>query len=214
VVPGASSRLAVVVVSNLRHSRVTVIDEAYAVRGYFERLSPDPDLVTDEARGYMPLSHLWPLGDAYGDGRLVTLVALKPTYSEPLAQNVFALLALGVERNEVLFACRLLGKRYPGEVVLERLDYDGDGFTDLVVFPHAKRPYGNEGPPPWAVFRWDPRARSFEPRLRDGAEKELAYWRPTPSDRVLIGFEEPLDAKLLEILGRAVGLGAVRPPGR
>ena len=206
VLPAGPSRLAVVVVSDMRRARITVVDEDYRVRGVFERTARSPDLISDEARGYMPLSHLWPLGDWYGDGRLVTLVALEPTYSEPLAQNVFALLALGPDRNELLFACRLRGKRYPGEVVLERADDDADGFPDLVVHAYAVRSSEDAARArPWAVFRWDPAARSLEPRLREGAERVLSYRRATPAERVWLGRQESLEERLLELVSREGG---------
>jgi hypothetical protein len=195
------SRLAVVVVSDMRRARITVVDEQYRVRGAFERTTANPDLITDETRGYMPLSHLWPVHDWYRDGRLVTLVALEPTYSDPLAQNVFAFLALGPENNELLFACRLRGKRTPAEVVLDRVDVDADGFTDLVVLPYlAGDPDRAPDAQPWAVFRWDPAARSFHPRLREGAETLLSYWCGTPAARVFLGRHEALDQRVLQLV--------------
>jgi hypothetical protein len=205
VLPGTPSRLAVVVVSDLRRSRIAIVDEGYRVLGAFERATTNPDLVTDQTRGYMPLSHLWPVGDWYGDGRLETLVALAPTYSEPLAQNVFALLALGPEGNELLFACRLQGKRYPGEVVLERADLDGDGFPDLAIHAYAARTKGAAEPPPWAVFRWDGAARAFTGQLREGAAAVLSCWHATPAARVFFGRAEPLEERVLQLvdLGRA-----------
>jgi hypothetical protein len=206
------SRLAVVVVSDMRRSRITVVDEEYRVRGVFERKTSNPDLITDEARGYMPLSHLWPVHDWYGDSRLVTLVALEPTHSEPLGRNVFAFIALGPENNELLFACRLRGKQYSDDVVLDRVDADADGFADLVVSPYPARP----DPRPWAVFRWDPAARSFQPHVREGAEKVLSYWRGTPAERVFFGRQEPLDERVRQLVDRggATGAGASPPNAR
>jgi hypothetical protein len=208
------SRLAVVVVSDMRRSRITLVDEAYRVRGVFERTTSNPDLITDEARGYMPLSHLWPVHEWYGDGRLVTLVALEPTHSEPLGRNVFAFLALGHENNELLFACRLRGKQYTEEVVLDRVDADADGFADLVVSPYpAPDPDRGVDTRPWALFRWDPAARSFEPHLREGAERVLSYWRGTPAERVCFGRQEPLDERVRQLVdsGDASGAGASPP---
>jgi hypothetical protein len=190
----------VVVVSDLRRARIAIVDEDYRVLGAFERTTANPDLVTDQARGYMPLSHLWPVGDWYRDGRLVTLIAMEPTYSEPLAQNVFALLALGPERNELLFACRLRGKRYPGEVVLERADLDGDGFPDLAVHARAARAEGGSGPPPWAVYRWDAAERTFRAHLREGAAEVLSCWFTSPAARVSFGRAEPLEERILRLV--------------
>jgi hypothetical protein len=217
VLQAVPSRLAVVVVSDMRRARVTVIDEDYRVRGAFERTASKPDLITDEARGYMPLSHLWPVHEWYRDGRLVTLVALEPTYSEALAQNVFAFIALGSEDNEVLFACRLRGKRYPGEVVLERVDENVDGFADLVVYPYSTHDLHRAADPrPWAVFRWDPADRCFQPHLREGAETVLSYWRGTPAERVFFGRQDSLDGRLLELVkrGSATEAAAAAPDAR
>jgi hypothetical protein len=211
------SRLAVVVVSDMRRARITVVDEEYRVRGVFERKTSNPDLITDEARGYMPLSHLWPVHDWYGDSRLVTLVALEPTHSEPLGRNVFAFLALGPESNELLFACRLRGKQYSGEVVLDRVDADADGFADLVVSPYPASDLDHGAHlRPWALFRWDPAARSFQPHVRDGAETVLSYWHGTPAERVFFGRQESLDERVRQLVdsGGATGAGASPPLAR
>lgn len=197
-------RVAVIVASNMRQARIAVVDERYAVLGAFERTTNDPNLITDHARGYSPLSHLWPIHDLYQDGRVETLVALEPTYSGALTDNLFAYLALGAEVNELLLACRLRGKRSPPDVVLDRTDFDGDSYQDVVVYPYpVQRVAVSDQERPWMVFRWDPRARAFEARSRDGAGEWASCWCKGDGEPVLFRRNEAFEDRVTTLVDGA-----------
>ena len=152
VLPLEGSRLAVVTVSDMTTAKSTFISEQYEVLGVLARTASDAALVTDETRGYKPLSHIWPL--VRREGRLRTLIAMAPLRSEPPRLGVFAYVALGASDNELLFVCRLDAAPGPtwGELVANR---DG-GQDDMVVFERGQR-----GEPPIATFAWDASAGTY-----------------------------------------------------
>lgn len=179
--------LAIVTVSDMRHSRITYLDESYRVRAILDRTTAEPLLVTDEQRGFKPLSHLWPVHDWYGDGRLEALVAFAPTLSEGLFRGVFAYVALGAETNEVLFACRMSTAPGPRFAVLRATDLNRDGHQDLVVSP------AGEEAPPLATFVWNAGRRTFDPGSRQEAEAFVTFWCASEKDRILFPRQESLD---------------------
>ena len=188
--------LAVVTVSDMRHSRITYLDESYGVRAVLDRTTAEPELVTDERRGFKPLSHLWPVHDWYGDDRLETLVAFAPTLSEGLFRGVFAYVALGAEANEVLFVCRLETAPGPRFAVLGATDLNRDGHQDLVVSP------AGEEAPPLATFVWNAQRRAFDPWSREGADSFVTFWCASERDRILFPRQESLDEHTLVVRAR------------
>jgi hypothetical protein len=190
--------LGVVTVSDMVRSRSAFMDEDYHTLGLLERSVAEPLLVTDMARGFKPLSHLWPVYDSNRDGRLETLVAFAPTLSEELVSGTYAYLSLG-EENEVLFACRLLSAPGPRFARLERGDVNGDGFEDLVV--RATEPPGTA----YAVFEWRPDERGFLPREEAEAASFLSFWCSSDGDRMTFGRHESLDERVRPILARLAG---------
>src|SRR3954470_15664208 len=100
-----ASKVAIVTVSDFHRSRVTFLTEGYGALGGFERISAEPPLVTDEARGYKPLSHVWPL--VMHDARLHTLIAFAHLVSEEPNNGLFAYVAVGPAGNELLFVADL-----------------------------------------------------------------------------------------------------------
>src|SRR4051812_47782609 len=152
VLPIGGSRLAVVTVSDMTTAKSTFISEQYDILGVLARMTSDAALVTDETRGYKPLSHIWPL--VRQDGRLHTLIAMAPLRSDPPRLGVFAYVALGERENELLFVCRLDAAPGPtwGELVPDR----AGGKDDLAVFERGQR-----GEPPIATFAWNARAATY-----------------------------------------------------
>lgn len=49
--PTTAAKVAIVTVSDMRRSRVTFLTDRYQVLGGFDRITPEPALITDEARG-------------------------------------------------------------------------------------------------------------------------------------------------------------------
>jgi hypothetical protein len=196
-------RLAVVTVSDLRQSRVTVLDESYRVRGLFERVTADPALVTDETRGFKPLSHLWPIRDWNRDGRLETLIAFSPTRSGLLKRGTFAFIALGAEANELLFACELRSRR-GNLAVLEQGDGNNDGLIDLAIVAR-----GTETTGPLAVFTWNATTRSFAPASRPTLGALASYWCTQPGERVSFSRHIAVDVAIHDVL-EAIRGGSAR----
>jgi hypothetical protein len=188
-------RFAVVTVSDLRRSRVTVLDESYRVRGLFERITTDPALVTDETRGFKPLSHLWPIRDWNRDGRLEALIAFSPTRSGPLKRGTFAFIALGAEANELLFACELRYGPRRTLAVLEQGDSNNDGLMDLAILPR-----GTENTGPLAVFTWNPTTESFDPVSRPKLSTFASYWCARPGERVRFSRDEAVDGAIRDVV--------------
>jgi hypothetical protein len=188
IVPLGSSRIAAVTVSNMVRSRVSFLNERFEALAVLERSNPSADLVTDEARGYKPLSHIWPLRER--DGRLVTLVGFQSLVSEPLSHGRFAYLALGSRQNEVLFACDLRWAPGPTWSVMDQIAGEGnDGFV-----LHA-REYGPErkDAPPVATFVWDDHDHRYVGHLAEGAATFVSWWSTAPDNRALFTPEETVD---------------------
>ena len=195
ILPVGDSRLAVVTVSDLFTSRVTFLTEQYDVVGMLARTTSDPALVTDEARGYKPLSHIWPI--VKQDGRLQTLITFTPLRSGPAMMGLFAYVALGGHDNELLFVCRLQTGPGPTWGELMRADLNGDGVDDFVVYPKGER-----GAPPIATFVWNPRRREYTVTMTDEGRKLVAWWSATPADRVTVRRETPIDDAVLRVAAR------------
>jgi hypothetical protein len=194
----AAPPLGVVTASDMVRSRSAFVDEDYHTLGLLERSVAEPLLVTDMARGFKPLSHLWPVYDSNRDGRLETLVAFAPTLSEELVFGTYAYLSLG-EENEVLFACQLRSAPGPRFARLERSDVNGDGFEDLAVRA-TERP--NTA---YAVFEWRPDERGFLPREEAEAALFVSFWCASEGDRMTFGRHESLDERVRPILARLAG---------
>lgn len=202
VLPLEGARVAVVTVSDMAASRSTFISERYDVLGILTRATTEPSLVTDEARGYKPLSHLWPL--VRQDGRLKTLIAMAPLRSDPLRFGLFAYVALGAADNELLFVCRLDPGPGPTWGELVRVDMNRDGVDDdLAVFERGER---NE--PPIATFRWDTREHGFVASTTPRGRELVAWWSPEAGERIAV----PRDAAIDEAIGRIAS--RLRPQGR
>jgi hypothetical protein len=193
------SRLAVVTVSDMTVSKSTFISEQYEVLGVLARTTSDAALVTDETRGYKPLSHIWPLVSR--EGRLHTLIAMAPLRSDPLRLGVFAYVALGATENELLFVCRLDAGPGPtwGELVANR----DDGKDDMAVFERGQR-----GEPPIATFAWDARAGAYTAAVTVKGRALVSWWTPRAGEHVTV----PRDVAIDDAIGRVAA--GFRPSGR
>jgi len=187
--------VAVVTVSDLHRSRAAFLDERYEVLGAFERETDARGVVTDETRGYKPLTHIWPL--VIRDGRVHTLIAATQQFSQPLTDNLYTYLAVGPAETELLFICRL--RWIPGAFhgLLDRVDLNGDGFEDLVVYPGQDR-----NAKPIATFTWDPRSRRFVADVTQGAAGIVSWWSTAPEDRVVVSRDQPVDAAIKRLESR------------
>jgi len=188
IVPLGNSRIAVVAVSDMVRSRVSFLGERYEARGGLVRSNPNPALVTDETRGYKPLSHIWPLRER--EGRLLTLVGFDTLVSEPLSHGRFAYLALGPGENEVLFACDLRWGPGPTWSVMEQAV--GESHDGFVLRPRAYGPE-QQGAPPVATFDWDDRDRRYVGHLALGAATYVSWWTTAPDHRALFAADEAVD---------------------
>lgn len=209
VVPVADRRLAVVTVSDMRRSRASLLTDDYKVLGSFERTTADPALVTDETRAYKPLSHIWPLVEH--DGRLLTLVAFAPLKSEPPTTGVFAYLAVGARDSELLFVCRLQWGPGPTYVLLDRVNLDGGGPGDLMLYANGRRDAA-----PVATFHWDAAQREYVASTTDAVKPLASWWSTSPSSRVTIQPDAAIDDAVAPIVAR-LGSDAVlssRPENR
>jgi hypothetical protein len=193
VLPAGGRRLAVVTVSDLRLSRVSFISEQYEPIGAFERTTADPALVTDETRGYKPLSHIWPLVEQ--DNRLLTLISFAPLRSEPPTLGAFAYLAVGTRDTEVLFVCELRWAPGPSHAELARADVDHSGTGDLVLYPEGRRDAA-----PIATFRWDPSRREFATAAGKEAEMFGSWWTTTSANRLIVRQDESIDEAVANVL--------------
>jgi hypothetical protein len=195
VLPLGSSRIAVVTVSDMVTSRVSFMTDQYRVVGVLTRKTTEPSLVTDEVRGYKSLSHIWPILEE--DGRLLTLIAMAPLRSDPVRLGVFAYVAVGATSNELLFVCRLDSAPGPtwGEMV--RLDANGDGADDLVVFERGQRTN-----PPIATFTWNRETRTYDPRVTAAGRPLVAWWARTADDRVIFDSAMPADEAIQRVVPR------------
>lgn len=200
VLPVGEGRVAAVTVSDLRRSRVTFITEQYEPLGSFERTTADPALVTDETRGYKPLSHIWPLVEH--ENRLLTLISFAPLRSEPPTLGAFAYLAVGPGETEVLFVCTLRWAPGPSHTEVARTNVNDGSFGDLVLFPEGRR-----DAEPIAVFRWDPTARAFAATLGKGSDVFVSWWSTTPANRLIVRPGESVDDAVAGVLK---GLSASR----
>ena len=204
VVPLGSSRIAVVAVSDMHRSRVSFLNEEYEVLAGLERSNPNPSLVTDEVRGYKPLSHLWPLRER--GGRIETMVAFASLVSEEPNHGRFAYLALGPRQNEVLFACDLIWGPGPTWGVLERAV--GDASEDFIIYSQ-----GRKDVPPVATFAWDDHNRTYVGHVAAGGATLVSWWSTTPGQRALFTSEETVDDVVNRVMSK-VEVSTPRPePG-
>jgi hypothetical protein len=189
-----SSRVAVVTVSDLRRARVAFLSDRYEVLGRFERVAADASLVTDETRGFKPLSHYWPI--VRRDNRLHTLIAFASQSSQEPNTGVFAYIAIGRDANELLFVTRLGG---PGPLwgALTHLDLDHDGIEDIAFYPK-----GQKDRPPLAAFVWDASRRTYVASVTADGRPLIAWWSTRPSDRVTIPSGAPIDDAILQVAAR------------
>jgi hypothetical protein len=190
-----SSRLAVVTLSDMRRSRVTFLSEEYQSLGGFERITAEASLVTDEARGYKPLSHVWPV--VLRDGVLHTLVAFAPLVSEEPREGLFAYVAVGPDENELLYACELREGPGPMWGVLNRLDLDGDGLEDLVLYSR-----GDRSLQPLAAFIWDPLDRTYIPSVTETGRPLIRWWTTSRASRVTFARGDILDDVVRKVMMR------------
>jgi hypothetical protein len=199
VLPLKGSRLAVVTVSDMATAKSTFISEQYDVLGILTRTTSDAALVTDETRGYKPLSHIWPLVSQ--ERRLRTLIAMAPLRSEPPRLGVFAYVALGASENELLFVCRLDAAPGPtwGELVANR---EG-AKDDMAVFERGQR-----GEPPIATFAWDARAGTYKVDVTEKGRALVSWWTPRAGEHVTVPRDGAIDDAI-----RRVAAG-FRPSGR
>ena len=190
VLPLDGSRLAVVTVSDMTTATSTFINEQYDVLGILARTTSDAALVTDETRGYKPLSHIWPLVSR--DGRLRTLIAMAPLRSEPPRLGVFAYVALGASENELLFVCRLDAAPGPtwGELVPNR---DG-AKDDMAVFERGQR-----GEPPIATFAWDASAGTYQVNATQKGRALVSWWTPRAGEHVTVPRDAAIDDTIRRI---------------
>lgn len=195
VVQVADRRLAVVVVSDMSRSRATFMTDDYQVLGTFVRATTDPALVTDEARGYKPLTHIWPIVE--DKGRLQTLIAFAPLKSEAPTMGVFAYLGVGVHDTELLFVCRLRWAPGPTYALLDRADLNGDGLADVALYAN-----GRKDAAPIATFQWNPASREYVAHITDAAKPFLSWWSTSASNRVTIRREEIVDDAAAAIVAR------------
>ena len=179
-------RLAIVTVSDLHRARVTFIDDRYQSLGSFERVVADPAVVTDETRGFKPLSHIWPIVEE--PPRLLTLVTTAPMRSDPVNMGVFAYLGVGPADTELLFVCRLEWGPDSMHVELVRQDVDGDGHGDLVLYPRERHDV-----PPVARFVWQPKTREYAAAVSADARPLIAWWSTSPRKRITVPSSEPVD---------------------
>jgi hypothetical protein len=198
VVTVDSSKVAVVALSDFWRSHIWFIDEHYRILGSFSRITPDPATVTDEARGYGPLSHIWPVVSR--NGRLETLVGQQTLVSEPPRFGTFAYLATSARETEVLFVCELRGAPGPSWGELDRVDVNGDGVYDFVVLSNGRHDVA-----PLAVFVWDPRLRGYAPRLMPAARAIVSWWSTAGDARALAGPGESVDDVVRRIMPHAAG---------
>ena len=195
VLPLGGSRVGIVTVSDMARSRSTFITDEYRVLGVLTRQTSDPSLVTDETRGYKPLSHIWPIVEQ--DGRLLTLVSMAPLLSDPVRFGVFAYVALGAQDNEVLFVCRLVPGPGPTWGELMRLDVNGDGADDLVVYERGQR---NDAP--IALFTSDPRTRAYSASITEPGSRLVAAWMSSAGDRVSVPRDTSIDEAITRLVAR------------
>jgi hypothetical protein len=207
------ARYAVAAMIELDQSHVSVIDEHYRVVGRFRRRTPMTEKLTERRRGLQALSHLWPVYDSYGDGRITTLVGFAAIGAGDQARGAYAYLALGEERNEVLFVCDVrTGHPHP-RVLLVVEDVNGDGYDDL-TFRQTRRkndrkPIAEE---PLAIFRWDVERRVFLPDVPERSRGFLSFWCATPDARLQFAVDEWLDEERIRMLPM-IG-DRTRSPGR
>ncbi len=196
-----NTRCAIVTLSDSHRSHIYIIDADYNVLARFRRQTSNALLVQDRWRGLTPLSHLWPVYDSAGDGRLSTLIGFSPVGSVRQAAGTYAYITMGQDRNEVLFVCHVNAGRGRRPVMLSIEDYTRDGLDDLVVHPverhGAKRIVRPEA---LAVFRWNKEKRAFEPQVTEGTESVLAYWCSAPGRRVTFQPDEWMDEELVQML--------------
>jgi len=186
------TRLGVVTISDLRRARVTFITDRYEPIASFERVVADPALVTDETRGFKPLSHIWPIVEE--PPRLLTLVADAPLRSDPVNMGVFAYLGVGPSDTELLFVCRLAWGPDSMHVELVREDVNGDGHGDLVLYPRERRDAA-----PAARFIWQPATREYVATISPEARPLIAWWSTSPRNRVTVRADQPIDAAIAAI---------------
>jgi hypothetical protein len=193
VVELAQRRIAVVTVSDMRRSRATFLSRDYQALGTFERTTSDPALVTDETRGYKPLTHIWPVIER--EHRLETLIAFAPLKSDPPNMGVFAYLAVGPDETEILFVCRLRWGPGPSYVLLDRADANSDGIADLVLYENGRRDAA-----PVGKFLWDSARGEYKASVSGAALTLASWWSTSPTGRVTIRSGRSVDAAVEPIV--------------
>ncbi len=184
VLPVDGRRIAIVTVSDMTTARVTFLTDRYEPLGALTRVVRDPALITDEARGYKPLSHAWPL--VVRDGRIATLVAFAPMRSDPPNLGLYAYLGIGPADNEVLFICRLGAAPGPLWGVLTRSVRNGRDV--LAVFPR-----GRQDEPALASFSWNDSAHRFDAVVSGTGRPIVSWWSTSAGGRVLVPSGDAID---------------------
>lgn len=195
ILPVRSKKIAVVTVSDLRHSRTTFLSETYTTLGVFTRTTTDPALVTDEARGYAPLTHVWPILDD-GD-RIMTLVAFAPLRSGPPTQGMFAYLAVGPHDTELLFLGLLRRGRNSVYGLLDRALADNSGPGNIVL-----RYKGLRDRAPIATFSWNPARREYAATVTAEAQPLVSWWATSPANRLVVRSDESVDEAIGALAAR------------
>jgi hypothetical protein len=188
-----NTRFAIVTVSDLRRSEISILNSDYKVVGRFRRESEQAEMVVEKWRGYQPLTHLWPVFDAHGDNRLETLIGFSPIHSAKVARGMYAYVSLGESSNEIVFACDIeTGPRIPA-VLIGIDDANNDRLQDIVIREVTKtRQRKMVGDGPMAVFAWHDAEKRFGLLETDNSERLgfLRYWSRRADDRVIVAADE------------------------
>ncbi len=194
-------RYAVVTVSDYRRSKVFILDERYNLVGHFRRQISDPMLVTDMSRGFDPVSHLWPIYDSHGDGRVDTLIGFSTIGDARSAGGTYAYLSVGRDDVRVMFVCSIDARRPNPPVTIVVEDYDRDGFDDIIVHAIEKRgPTDVVEPEAVASFLWNEEVGAFKPSVSDAAAAYVAFWCSQPNDRVSFSSDQWMDEAAIRSL--------------
>ncbi len=194
-------RYAIVAQSDLFRTDIYVINEAYDVVGRFRRQTTQSQLITDRRRGLSPLSHLLPVYDSRGTGRLSTLIGFSPLESKNRARGKYAYVSLGPVVNEIQMVCDIRTSPHWSEVTIVVDDVTDDGLDDIAIY--ALTEIGEKSaidPRPIAAFHWDDETSCFVPDVPAEIATFLSYWCATPDSRFLHTPDEWLDEAQIDAL--------------